>query len=95
MIEPSGTLTRIAGVGSAGFSGDGGPAPEAELNFPTGLTLDAAGDLFISDSFNNRIRMVDPSGVIIIDCRHGHGRTRVSAVPPSTPSSTHLPDWTD
>ena len=64
-IDPSGRITRVAGTGRAGFSGDGGPATRAELNFPTGLALDPRGNLYISDAFNNRIRKVNPNGVII------------------------------
>jgi uncharacterized protein (TIGR03437 family) len=60
----SGVITTVAGNGSFGFSGDGGPATSASLNEPFGLALDASGNLFIADSGNNRIRKVSPSGVI-------------------------------
>jgi sugar lactone lactonase YvrE len=63
-IDASGGVTRVAGTGRAGSGGDGSPATKAELNFPTGLALDANGALYISDSGNNRIRMVAPDGVI-------------------------------
>jgi len=63
-IERDGTLTAIAGDGSKGYVGDGGPATQAELDFPTGLVFDGLGDLFITDADNNVIRMVDPSGTI-------------------------------
>lgn len=63
-IDTSGQATRVAGTGKAGYGGDGGPATKAELNFPTGLALDANDNLYISDSGNNRIRMVDADGVI-------------------------------
>jgi sugar lactone lactonase YvrE len=52
-------LTAAAGSDSSGFSGDGGPAKQASLNGPYGLAVDAAGNLFIADSFNERIRRVD------------------------------------
>ena len=55
----TGTITTVAGNGTAGFSGDGGPATAAELNAPDGVALDGAGDLFIADLGNNRIRRVD------------------------------------
>jgi sugar lactone lactonase YvrE len=55
---PSGNLTLIAGNGTAGFSGDGGPASNAQLNAPTGIAFDASGNLYIADSGNNRIRKV-------------------------------------
>lgn len=63
-IDGSGTLTLIAGNSRAGFSGDGGSAVNAQLNAPQGLALDAAGNLYIADSQNNRVRMVDTNGVI-------------------------------
>ena len=63
-IDPQGRITHIAGTGDEGFGGDGGPATSAVLDFPTGLALDARGRLYIDDSFNNRIRMVDTHGRI-------------------------------
>ena len=63
-IDGSGTLTLIAGNSRPGFSGDGGPAVSAQLNAPQGMALDAAGNLYIADSLNNRVRMVDTRGVI-------------------------------
>ncbi|MDA8184297.1 MAG: hypothetical protein M0035_07725, partial [Actinomycetota bacterium] len=64
MVSPSGVITTVAGTGVAGYSGDGGPATQAELFDPSGLALSSNGDLYIADSGNNRIRMVSPSGVI-------------------------------
>ena len=49
---------------TAGFAGDGGPATQALLNFPGGLAFDKAGNLYIADTNNNRIRRVDLNGVI-------------------------------
>jgi sugar lactone lactonase YvrE/Tol biopolymer transport system component len=63
-VSPSGTITTVAGNGTAGFSGDGGPATAAELSYPYGVAVDAAGDLYIPDASNNRIRKVSPSGTI-------------------------------
>ncbi|MEO7653072.1 MAG: hypothetical protein ABIZ80_21640, partial [Bryobacteraceae bacterium] len=57
-IAPDGTISTIAGTGVAGYSGDGGPAGDAALNFPSDLALDAAGNLFIADTENSRIRVV-------------------------------------
>ena len=54
----AGDIYTIAGNGVAGFSGDGGPAVKARLHRPTGVTLDAAGNVLISDSFNERIRVL-------------------------------------
>jgi sugar lactone lactonase YvrE len=63
-IAPNGVITTVAGTGLAGFSGDGGPATAAKLNSPVGLAIDAAGDLYIADGGNGRVRRVDPAGVI-------------------------------
>ncbi|MBW2596747.1 MAG: hypothetical protein JRC93_12420, partial [Deltaproteobacteria bacterium] len=57
-------IKTVAGNGTDGFSGDGGPATEAQLDSPTSVTVDSSGNLFIADSDNFRIRKVDPSGII-------------------------------
>jgi sugar lactone lactonase YvrE len=59
-----GTITTVAGTGTAGFSGDGGPAVKARLRFPFSVVVDAAGNLFIADADNNRVRKVNPEGMI-------------------------------
>jgi trimeric autotransporter adhesin len=51
-------ITTVAGTGISGYSGDGGLAISATLHLPTDITLDASGNLFVADSFNNRIRMI-------------------------------------
>jgi trimeric autotransporter adhesin len=56
--KSSGIITTVAGTGTYGHSGDGGLATSATLYFPTGVTVDASGNLYIADSYNNRIRMV-------------------------------------
>jgi uncharacterized protein (TIGR03437 family) len=63
-MDSSGTMTLIAGNSRAGFSGDGGPAVNAQLNSPGGMAFDSNGNLYIADSLNNRVRMVSPSGMI-------------------------------
>ena len=63
-VDPSGTITTIAGSGEEGFSGDSGPAVQAQLNFPHRVAVDGAGNLYIADTINHRIRRVDPSGTI-------------------------------
>jgi len=63
-VTPSGVITTVAGNGVSGFSGDGGIATSASLNGPVGIALDTAGNLYISDSNNNRVRKVTPGGVI-------------------------------
>ena len=54
----NGVITTIAGTGSPGYSGDGGPATNAELNHPSGIAIDTAGKIYISDSSNGRIRLL-------------------------------------
>jgi hypothetical protein len=61
VINTSGTITTLAGTGVAGFSGDGATAGDAGLRFPFGLTVDSKGNIFIADSKNNRIRMIEGS----------------------------------
>lgn len=63
-IDPSGTMNTIAGTGSIGNSGDGGPATAAFLNLPTGVAVDRAGNVYIADNQNSRVRKVDTSGTI-------------------------------
>ncbi len=63
-VDVSGIITTVAGNGTAGYSGDGGPAIAAMLNQPLAVAVDGIGNLFISDQFNNRIRMVDRNGII-------------------------------
>jgi sugar lactone lactonase YvrE len=63
-VAPGGVITTIAGTGTAGFAGDGGPATAAQLNGPEDLAVDAAGNLYIADYLNNRVRKVIPEGVI-------------------------------
>jgi sugar lactone lactonase YvrE len=63
-IDVSGIITTIAGTGVAGFSGDGGSAKKAQLNAPWSLVLDNAGNLYIADAGNYRLRKVDPNGNI-------------------------------
>jgi sugar lactone lactonase YvrE len=58
-----GIITTVAGNGSAGFGGDGGPAVQASLYSPTGIAVDAAGNIYIADTANDRIRRVS-GGVI-------------------------------
>jgi uncharacterized protein (TIGR03437 family) len=62
-VNKAGNVSTVAG-GGFGFSGDGGPATQAALNFPEGLAVDSAGNIYISDAGNNRIRKVNTAGRI-------------------------------
>ncbi|MBT3010992.1 MAG: hypothetical protein KME41_04630 [Candidatus Thiodiazotropha sp. (ex Lucina pensylvanica)] len=63
-ISPSGLRTIIAGNGLSGFSGDGGPAVNARLDSPADVSLGINGEIYIADQRNDRIRMIDQSGII-------------------------------
>jgi trimeric autotransporter adhesin len=63
-VTPAGVMTTVAGNEKEGFSGDGGQGVAAQLRAPEAVAVDSAGNLYIADSFNNRIRKVTPAGVI-------------------------------
>lgn len=64
-IDTNGILTTVAGTGTAGFSGDGGPGTAAQLNWPEGIGVDTCGNVYIADLYNSRIRRVDAiTGII-------------------------------
>ncbi len=63
-VTPDGIITTYVGTGEPGFSGDGGPAAQATINYASGLATDSAGNLYIADTGNNRIRKVTPDGMI-------------------------------
>ncbi len=61
----TGVITTVAGSGERGFAGDGGPATAAQFHFPHGIALDAAGNLFVTDAGNHRVRRIEAgSGVV-------------------------------
>jgi sugar lactone lactonase YvrE len=70
-VTPGGTITTVAGNGGAVYSGDGGPATAASLNWPSGLAVDAAGNLYIADNHNHRIRKVTAGGTITTAAGNG------------------------
>jgi hypothetical protein len=63
-VSPGGVITTVAGTGTAGFSGDGGPATAAELDNPHNIVALPDGGVLIADTFNNRVRRVWPDGTI-------------------------------
>src|SRR5207244_12359972 len=73
-VTPGGPISTYAGTGTEGFSGDGGPATAAHLDRPDGVALDSAGNLYIADLGNSRIRKVTPGGTISTYAGNGgHG----------------------
>jgi large repetitive protein len=63
-VNAAGVISTVAGTGTAGFSGDGGPATSAQLNGPMAVIIDGAGFIYIADTNNNVVRMVDNHGNI-------------------------------
>ena len=85
-VDINGIVTTVAGNGSYGFSGDGGSATNASLYWPEGLALDGAGNLFIADYANARIRKVDINGIITTVAGNGGiGGSPAMAVRPPMP----------
>src|SRR5206468_2794443 len=63
-IDPDGAIHTVAGTGTAGYSGDGGPAASAKLNTPSDVAVTPDGTLYIADTMNNVVRKVAPDGTI-------------------------------
>ncbi|MCP4000514.1 MAG: hypothetical protein GY727_06365, partial [Gammaproteobacteria bacterium] len=63
-VDTSGVITTVAGNGQQGYSGDGGPAVELKLNWPRDVAVDSLGNIYIADTYNQRIRKVNTSGII-------------------------------
>jgi uncharacterized protein (TIGR03437 family) len=89
-VDPKGNITTFAGTGVAAFSGDGGPATQAALNYVPGVCTDAAGDVFVSDLSNFRIRKIDTSGNITTVAGNGvQGSSGDGG--PATQASMYIP----
>ena len=82
------TIKTVAGTGYYGFSGDGGPATAAQLDQPTTVAVDAAGNVYIGDEFNLRVRKVDTKGVITTIAGKSHFAGDGG---PATSALMHLP----
>jgi trimeric autotransporter adhesin len=90
-ITPTGTINTVAGTGKFGFSGDNGLATNAQLDSPRGIAVDSAGNLFIADLFNSRIRRVDARTGIITSVA-GNGRANITGDGgPATQASLAFP----
>jgi len=92
-IDQSGRITVIAGTGTVGFSGDGGPATEAEFNWPMGLAFDRNDNLIIADATqNNRVRRID-AATGIVNTIAGNGQRGYSGDGgPATQAQLNTPD---
>jgi uncharacterized protein (TIGR03437 family) len=71
LVTLDGNIRTVAGNGKPGFAGDGGQATNAQLNHPEGVAVDAAGNIYIADSFNQRVRMVLTNGKIVTIAGNG------------------------
>jgi hypothetical protein len=73
-VDKQGAISTIAGTGVCGFSGDGGPATSPKFVSPTGIAVDSAGDIFFADYGNQRIRKIDPTGMITTIAGNGKAK---------------------
>ena len=85
----SGIITTFAGPGRVLHLGDGGLASAADLSQPSGVAVDASGDVFIADTSENRVREVNRSSLIITTCREAHRRLRRRR----QPGHRRQPEW--
>ena len=75
-VSPDGAIATVAGTGSPGDAGDGGPAVNAQLHYPVGVAVDTSGNLYIADTGNHRVRKVSGQGVmttVAADLPHAEG----------------------
>src|SRR5579872_5713558 len=73
LIASSQTISTIAGNGTGGYGGNNGPATAAKLDWPTGVAVDAAGNVFVADMGNNVIRKINTAGIITTVAGNGTG----------------------
>lgn len=74
-VTPAGIITTIAGTGTTGYTGDGGPATAARLGSIQGLAVDSLGNILIADTDNRRIRRITPNGLINTEAGNGTNGT--------------------
>jgi len=95
-IEKSGQITTIAGLGpnetgdASGFSGDGGPAIQAQLDYPQSITTDPQGNVYFNDTFNYRVRKIDANNIISTIAGNGLYGTSGDGGPATSASFTSL-----
>jgi hypothetical protein len=81
-VSPTGTITTVAGTGTSGFTGDGGPATSAQISVPNGIAVLPDGGFLIADSNNHRVRRVTAGG---------RSRPSPARAPPGSPATARLP----
>ncbi|GAB3885774.1 hypothetical protein GCM10028825_13900 [Spirosoma agri] len=88
-VNTSGIINRVAGNGSTGFGGDGGPATSARLYYPVGVAVQDDGTFYIADATNTRVRKVTPAGTI--STLAGNGKTFSGDGGPATKADLYVP----
>jgi DNA-binding beta-propeller fold protein YncE len=85
-----GILHHVAGTGKAGFAGDGGPARQAEFNGPKGIAVGPDGNVFVADTENHAIRMIDLQSGLISTIGRGKGGGQIELARGGTAASAKL-----
>jgi uncharacterized protein (TIGR03437 family) len=92
-MDPAGMISTIGGGGSGGATlGDGGPATKATLSIARGVAVDAAGNIYVADSQNNRIRKISPDGTITTIAGPGSSQSILGDGGPATSATLKLPN---
>ena len=94
-VDPNGIITTFAGTGEAGFNGDRGPAPSAALNGPYDIAFDGAGNAYIADRFNRRVRKVAPDSTITTFAGNGNSGSGGNGIKATSAQVTPLAVATD
>ncbi len=89
-VSPDGLITTLAGSGTCCYSGDRGPATSAQLNHTNSVAADGAGNLFIADTGNRRIRQVSPGGIITTVAGNGAWSINCGSLSGSSPQATAM-----
>jgi hypothetical protein len=93
VTKSTGIISTVAGTGSSGYSGDGGQATSAALDYPSGVAVDASGNIYIADAYNNRIRMFAlpaPSSIVTTSPAYSPTPSSIVTSRPSMVSSGTL-----
>ncbi|MGW7216855.1 RICIN domain-containing protein [Streptomyces collinus] len=96
-VSADGTISTLAGSGTAGFGGDDGPAASAKLNYPFGLAVDCVDTLYIADHINNRVRKVTsakmaglPASGTVVSWANVRSRLRMAVLRESTKDGAEI-----
>ena len=90
-IDSSGYITTIAGTGTGGYTGDNGPATDAQLFNPTGVAVDNWGNVYIADKANNAVRKIDAAGMITTIAGNGNQGYNGDTWPSATLANLYAP----